>query len=215
MLPAPGTFSTITGWPMSSDSRAAMMRAEVSTGPPAANGTTMVTGRLGPSCACAATGPASTMASAAPISFHMVVLRNRADRSFHADAGGLDDLAPALDLLRQVLGEVFGRALLRRHDLEAELFQLLADGRVLDHLVHRLVELAHDRLRRPLGQEEAVPDRGLDAGEALLAAGRELRDDRHALGRQHGDALDVALLGLLGAGLDGVAHVVDAAADQV
>src|SRR5262245_39881980 len=108
MLPAPGTFSTITGWPTSSDSRAAMMRAEVSTGPPAANGTTMVTGRVGQSCARAATGLVSAMASAAAISFRMMVLRNCADRSFHADAGRLDDLAPALDLLRQVLGEVFG-----------------------------------------------------------------------------------------------------------
>src|SRR5712691_4886829 len=212
MPPAPPTFSTMICWPSSSLRRAAMIRPMVSTGPPAAYGTTSVTGRAGHSCAPApalnVSAPVSTAAKTARAIF---VLRP----SIHADAGGFDDLAPALDLLGQVLGEVFGRALLRRHDLEAELFQLLADSRILDHVVDRLVELAHDRIRRSVRQEEGVPDRGFDPCQPLLAGGRQLRNDRHALFCHHGDALRVALLGLLRAGLDGVAHVVDAAADQV
>jgi len=45
--PAPARSSTITGWPIESWSFAPMMRAIVSTAPPAANGTTMRIGRLG------------------------------------------------------------------------------------------------------------------------------------------------------------------------
>src|SRR5262245_26485034 len=120
MPPAPPMFSTITCWPRSSLRRAAMMRPTVSIGPPAAYGTTSVTGRVGHSCASAAlTSDAPARAARRTAGARVMCPPNPVDRSFHADAGGLDDLAPALDLLRQVLGEVFGRALLRRHDLEA------------------------------------------------------------------------------------------------
>src|ERR1700722_10377169 len=61
MPPAPPTFSTITFWPSSSPTRAAMMRPSTSVGPPAANGMTIVSVRFGKSCAPAA--PA-TLASA-------------------------------------------------------------------------------------------------------------------------------------------------------
>jgi hypothetical protein len=50
---APATFSTITGWPSDVFMRSAMIRANTSTGPPGANGTTRVTGRVGNVCACA------------------------------------------------------------------------------------------------------------------------------------------------------------------
>jgi hypothetical protein len=53
MPPAPPTFSTITCWPRISDSRAATIRPMMSAPPPAANGTTMVMGRLGQLCAAA------------------------------------------------------------------------------------------------------------------------------------------------------------------
>jgi len=45
--PAPLTFSTMTCWPRTSDSRAETMRAAVSLPLPAANGTTIVTGWFG------------------------------------------------------------------------------------------------------------------------------------------------------------------------
>src|SRR5262245_20572860 len=50
MPPEPPTFSIMTCWPKSSERPGARMRPTVSAGPPAANGTTMVTGRVGQSC---------------------------------------------------------------------------------------------------------------------------------------------------------------------
>ena len=48
MLPsAPVTFSMMTVWPSEARMRSATMRVIVSVGPPAANGTTMVMGRVG------------------------------------------------------------------------------------------------------------------------------------------------------------------------
>jgi hypothetical protein len=45
--PAPARFSTITGLPSRSESLGATTRATVSTAPPGAHGTIMVTGRDG------------------------------------------------------------------------------------------------------------------------------------------------------------------------
>ena len=45
--PAPATFSMITVWPSDVRMRSAMMRATVSAGPPAANGTIIVIWRDG------------------------------------------------------------------------------------------------------------------------------------------------------------------------
>jgi hypothetical protein len=45
--PAPVTFSTTTCWPKALDIGAAMSRATVSEGPPAWNGATIVTKRVG------------------------------------------------------------------------------------------------------------------------------------------------------------------------
>src|SRR5262249_13153270 len=50
MVPAPGRFSITTDWPFQRGvSRSARMRATTSVGPPAANGTMILTGRLGKS----------------------------------------------------------------------------------------------------------------------------------------------------------------------
>src|SRR5262249_53894097 len=155
----------------------------------------MVTGRVGESCALA--GPANavnTAIAAATVVLVMGILRS----SVRADAGFADRLRPALHFLRQILGEILGAAALGRHDLEAELLQLLADAWIVERVAHRLVHLRDDRRRRSLREEERVPHAGLDAGHALLTGGRELRDDRHPLLRHHGDALDGALLGLRG-----------------
>src|SRR5580700_5565194 len=64
MPPAPPTFSTTTCWPRISLTRCAITRPSTSVGPPAANGTTMVTGRVGQSCAPAVPVRASNPASA-------------------------------------------------------------------------------------------------------------------------------------------------------
>src|SRR5262245_66287321 len=51
MPPAPPTFSKSTGWTKSSESRDAKIRPKTSPALPAANGYTIVTGRLGQFCA--------------------------------------------------------------------------------------------------------------------------------------------------------------------
>src|ERR1700733_11528671 len=53
MPPAPPTFSMITCWSRSSERRAPRIRPTVSEALPAANGMTMVTGRVGQSSAAA------------------------------------------------------------------------------------------------------------------------------------------------------------------
>ena len=47
VAPAPGLFSTITGWPMAEESLVDTARASTSVVPPAGNGTTMVTVLVG------------------------------------------------------------------------------------------------------------------------------------------------------------------------
>ena len=58
-MPAPGRFSITTDWPFQRAVRkSARMRATTSVGPPAANGTSSFTGRVGNSAVvCAAAAP--------------------------------------------------------------------------------------------------------------------------------------------------------------
>src|SRR6185312_9514542 len=74
MPPAPPTFSTTTCWPSSSLMRCAMTRPIVSCGPPAANGITIVTGRVGKSCAVAWPAETSAAKTAASRTFFIVIL---------------------------------------------------------------------------------------------------------------------------------------------
>src|SRR5438034_3489241 len=68
MPPAPPTFSTITGLPRCSAMRGARIRPRISLDAPAANGTTMVSGRVGQSWAVAElAAPMSAAAVAATI----------------------------------------------------------------------------------------------------------------------------------------------------
>src|SRR6185295_2210107 len=68
--PAPVVLSTTTVWPIALVMRAAMMRAIVSVGPPAENGTTIVTGLAGKPCAEAASAiPQRTSTTAARYAF--------------------------------------------------------------------------------------------------------------------------------------------------
>src|SRR5436189_5152704 len=64
--PAPGRFSTTTGVAKSACMRCCKMRASRSAEPPAANGTTMVIGRCGQSCACAGANAANASRPAMP-----------------------------------------------------------------------------------------------------------------------------------------------------
>src|SRR5438552_11089197 len=133
MPPAPATLSTITCCPSNCDMRGEMMRATTSIGPPAANGTTMVTGRPGQSCAAA--GDAAAAASATAISI-LGMAPSRA--SVLAHPAGLDRTRPALDLGRHELDQVFGRPALRRRDGHADAPEAFAHRRRLHRIVRRL-----------------------------------------------------------------------------
>ena len=65
MPPAPPKFSITICWPRISLMRAPIMRAMVSTGPPAAKGTTRLIGRAGQLCACAVVMTANEQTAAA------------------------------------------------------------------------------------------------------------------------------------------------------
>ena len=67
MPAAAPTFSTITCWPKLMLRCGAKTRARTSNAPPAANGTTIVTGRVGQSCAGADEHKATSAAAAAAI----------------------------------------------------------------------------------------------------------------------------------------------------
>ena len=67
MPPPPGWFSMTMVWPSASANVGCRMRASASIGPPAANGTTIVSGRLGQSCACAFQVSNASMADAASV----------------------------------------------------------------------------------------------------------------------------------------------------
>src|SRR5262249_59798047 len=81
MPAAAPTFSTITCWPKLMLRYGAKTRAKTSNAPPAANGTTMVTGRVGQSCASADEHRAmSATAAAAILILGMPVLPDRSKR---------------------------------------------------------------------------------------------------------------------------------------
>src|SRR3954471_4147175 len=84
LVPAPGRFSTSTGWPRPSDSGADSARARMSTVPPAAAGTTRRTGFDGKPCANASVVKRTSVAA---ISFRMAPLY-RIDRQ-HGRSGHL------------------------------------------------------------------------------------------------------------------------------
>src|SRR5687768_15556584 len=89
MLPAaPARFSTTIGWPSGPCARSAMRRAKMSVEPPGANGTIRRNGLFG---YCACTGRTASTASSNRNLTGFLPL-------FWTDAGGGDDLAPALEV---------------------------------------------------------------------------------------------------------------------
>src|SRR3954451_12517508 len=137
MPPAPPMFSTTICCPRLSLTRGAMRRAATSTGPPAVNGTTMVTGRVGHSCAAAAAVNIIMVASASAVAFAIVNVvpdcrRERAaeDVRMPASVGGcgpacFDRVRPFYQFARDELGEIFRRTPFRRRDVEAQALQAL------------------------------------------------------------------------------------------
>src|SRR5262249_37137709 len=141
--PAPGLFSTITGWPMFSDSFCPTSRAKRSLPPPAAKPTIKWIGRLGKFAAlspCAPAAPATIAASAAKPAVSIVRLTSSMGRppplllgtAFFADrgdrqvctgaAGCFPPLRPAAGVgLRSAGGAFWGRALCRRYRRENQI----------------------------------------------------------------------------------------------
>src|SRR2546421_4786673 len=85
--PAPGLFSTTTGWPSACCSLGAMRRAERSTGPPGAYGTTRWIGRDGQACGKTALLAQSASSATSALAFfdeHLfALLADRRQRNDH------------------------------------------------------------------------------------------------------------------------------------
>ena len=134
---------------------------------------------------------------------------------FRFDVGGLDDWPPARRLLLLVCAQRLGRLLLTRYQRDSlfrETLLHLGFGECLDEYA---VELGDDILRRPLGDPNAVPHRGVKPGQPRLVDGWHLRENAEALFRGYGKSFDRAgpHLGIIvGRGLD---HEIDLPADQI
>src|SRR5262245_6777613 len=81
----------------------------------------------------------------------------RRARSVDADAAGLDRAGPLVDLVGDELGEILRTSTLRRDDALAEALEALAHRGRIQGRVDRLGETVHDRVRRSLRQEQALP----------------------------------------------------------
>src|SRR5262249_41921348 len=103
MPPAPPTFSKSTGWPKSSESRDAKIRPKTSPALPAANGYTIVTGRVGQLCALdwaivvtrAVTATIILMVSMIPHRLVHRLLHDGTRASLRCDDSGLRQIRPS------------------------------------------------------------------------------------------------------------------------
>src|SRR5712671_389612 len=173
--PPPPIFSMMICWPSDSLIGGARILATTSIGPPAGKGTTMVTVRVGQSCARTALAQTSTRASAA------IVRSMAASPSIRAEPVRLDRAGPSLDLAGDELGEIFRRATLGRRHRHADAFEPLAQRRSLDRLVRGSCEAAHDRVRRSLRKRERAPGTAVEAGDAELLRGRQIVEAGRAI----------------------------------
>src|SRR5258708_38135863 len=153
--PPPGMFSMMTCWPSVSPSAGCRMRASVSIGPPAANGTTMVTGRTGQSCAPATLPPSASAAAK----------ESTCDSRQRRSGIEIGIMAPLIRLELQLADEFLPARHLRYHPLaqHAGAGQLQLDaggGGALDHqrvVLHRgelALEPLHDRGRQTVRTEQ-------------------------------------------------------------
>ncbi len=128
---------------------------------------------------------------------------------------GLDQRLPERDLVGEHLGERLGRRLLGGGRRGPELGEALADGRVGDRRLQRLVELGEHVVRGAGRGVEPVPDADLEVRQAALGGGRHVGQVGEPLGRGHGIGLHLAAEDLAGGVRGLVAHEVDLAAEQV
>src|SRR5215471_7613603 len=104
---------------------------------------------------------------------------SRSNDSIRLDPGGLDDLAPFLDLAPEELVE-----LLRPHRIHhrAQRRKLLPYSFVFQRLEGLRAQPRHGFLRRLRRSEQSPPDVGLVAGDAGFGEGRDLGQHRQAPG---------------------------------
>src|SRR5262245_30343146 len=131
--PAPDLFSTTNGTPNFACRCCCRMRASKSADPPAANGTTMVTGRCGQaSCACAGAASATTAATARTprickppglLRWHTVIQRNGGQCTRRWPASHRLEMGIAA-LVEVLVGVAHGLGLAAtEHDLEVDRLQ--------------------------------------------------------------------------------------------
>src|SRR5258707_14325068 len=110
--------------------------------------------------------------------------------SVFAHAARPDRARPARDLGRDELGEVFGRAALRRRDRHADRLEALAQRRRLHGLVGRLGEAPDDGVGRALRERERAPAAAIETLDALLLGGGETFEAGRAIEPERDDRLD-------------------------
>src|SRR5882724_11059004 len=90
-----------------------------------------------------------------------------------ADAAGFDQHGPFCDFALHEAIEIGRRRPVFGNELEANGIEFFPNGWRLHRLEHGLIELANDRLRRALWQEECIPGVRLDV-VTLLHGGRDV-----------------------------------------
>src|SRR3954462_5371098 len=104
--PAPGRFSTTTGWPRRSDIGTAMLRATRSALPP---GGKLTMKRIGFDGHCAWAAPASAISSRKTGKVPIFQKQEQPLFFLALDAARLDHALPARDLFLDALGHLLGR----------------------------------------------------------------------------------------------------------
>src|SRR5712671_782289 len=177
--PAPALFSITNCWPRRAERRSAKMRASTSVLPPAANGTNTETDLVGHASWAKLAAPLAATTAKATAKLHFIshLLPGDFVASFDCQSASLDGASPFLDFPLDEFLQIFRRAPVGRHEFGTDLLQFSSHARRLHDTDSGVVQPFDDRSRRTLGQEEAIPEEGFEAGQALLLRGRKVRQN--------------------------------------
>src|SRR5579864_455496 len=185
--PAPGRFSTITGWPSAGESLSLMVRAMMSVALPGVKGTMTLTVPEGYPCARAVPrgdriNPTTAIAeNIAFISSFLVSHRRRAPpRSLRLDAGSLDDAGVLGDFAAHEAGEFLRGHI---HGVIAEAVESLAHAGIRERLACIAGNFSDDIGWRAGRRPNAEPQRRIRAGDPRFARGWNIRKLAVALRR--------------------------------
>ena len=107
------------------------------------------------------------------------------------------------------------RLLLARRDLDTQLGQVLAHGRIGERLDHGAVELRHDIGGRALGCPQAMPERQVKPRYPCFIDGGNIGRRGPAALRQQGERLDLAADHVRARGRGFEAREIDLSGDEV